>query len=235
MQPGDKRIHEEGGAAHAAHQQEEQFSVVPEDFQAALGDRGEDEAQDAEGRELDDPADDLRDDVGQVAEDLDGPLRSQQLQGEAQDDGPEQDADVVGLRERLDGVHHHVGEEGQEHVGQAAGRAAAALGPLELDRHREQEARHHREHGGAERGHQVQRDDGPEPGPQAALRLGDGRGHQQGDQHRRDGLQRAHEHLPQDPDRRPLRTNQAQNGADDEADHDPEHQRGVGPLLQEGR
>ena len=235
MQPGDEGIHDESGAAHAAHQQEQELSIVPEDLQAALGDGGEHEAQDAKGSELDDPADNLRDHVREVAEDLDSPLRSQQFQGEAQDDGPEQDADVIGLRERLDGVHHHVRQERQEHVGQAAGRAAAGLGSLQRNRDREQETRHHREDCGAQRGDQIQEDDRAEAGAQAALRLGNGRGDKQRHQHRGDSLQGAHEHLPQNPNRLPLRAQEPQHGADHQADHDSQHQRTVGPLLQEGR
>ena len=75
VQPGDEGIDNEGGAAHAAHQQEKEFSVVRENLQAALRNRGIDEAKDAERGELDHPAHDLRDDIGQVADHTDGVLR----------------------------------------------------------------------------------------------------------------------------------------------------------------
>ena len=235
MEPGNEGIDNEGGAAHAAYQQEKELSIIREDFQAAFRDRGIDEAQDAERGELDDPAYDLRHDIGQVADHPDGVLRSQQFQAQADDDGPEQDTDIVRLCQRLHGVHHHVGKERQEHVGKTAGCGAFGFRPLQPDGDREQETGHHGQDGRAERRHQIQRDDSPEPGTQATFRLGDGRCHEQGHQHRGDGFEGAHEHLAQDPDTCPFRAQEPEYGTNHQADDNPQHQRGIGPFLQNRR
>ena len=61
---GPQRIQQQGVDQHAAHQQQEEPSIGGEYFQSALRHGAIDQAQDAEGRKLDNPFDHEGDCVG---------------------------------------------------------------------------------------------------------------------------------------------------------------------------
>ena len=71
---------------------------------------------------MDDPAYDLCHCFGSIIEELFRAVRSHGFHGNAENDGPEKDADVISLQEGADrivnGAHHQV----EEHFPDAAGR-----------------------------------------------------------------------------------------------------------------
>ena len=90
-------IDHKGREEHANHEQAEQAAVGGEYFEAALGHRGEHNTHNAERRKLDNPSNDGADDLGQVADHADGSFACLHLEAQPHNDGPEENADVVGL------------------------------------------------------------------------------------------------------------------------------------------
>lgn len=212
QQKREQRIEDERLGRHAAHQEEQQVAVGGEDVEAVLRDGIEDQTHDAERCKLDDPAYHLRDDLGTVVYGGDGGFAGFQLQGEAHDDRPEQDGDIVGMSQSGHGVLHHAGEQVGEYLGQRPDRLAlCSLAQLQRDG-KEKAARHGADgcHDGAQH---VADDDRAKARAHAAAGLSDAGGYEHRYQDGGDGLQGAYKDLSEHADDLPLREQQAKQHA----------------------
>ena len=161
-------------------------------LEAGGGHGGVHQAHNAEGGAVDDPADGGGQAFGQVRQDLFGGLAGV-AHGQAEDDGPQQDADEVGIGQGGDGVADGVVQQGGQHLADAAGGSGGTVSLGQQQGGGEQEAGDDRAQGGQEGAHQIEYDDGAHVGAAALLTLSQGvdddEEHQQGGQ----GFQSAHE------------------------------------------
>ena len=222
-----QRIDDEHDGQHGADQQEQELAVVDEDGQAVLGDDGEHQAEDAEGGELDDEAHGVGHHVGKVAHEFKGAGLGELLQAHAEDDGPEEDADVVGAGDGVDGVVHHVLAEGGQNFAKAAGRRVGGASQVELDGDGEEEAAGNGRAGREEGAHDVEGSDGLELGAEALPGVGEGVEDEDENQHGGHGLQGADEEGAQDGDAAAARRRQADGRAQAQADEDAQDQADV--------
>ena len=153
----DRGVDHEGHDDHAAHQDEQEHAVFGEDAQTARGHGVVDQAQHAEGGEGNHDADDGLHGVGDVAHDLFGGF-ARGAQGDADQDGPGEDAEEVGLGEGFD----RVGDDAREQVGHDLSDAARGgfvdrVGQGEVQGH--QIAGEHGHDAGEEGAQKVEQDD----------------------------------------------------------------------------
>ena len=218
----DDQCHKE----HGAHQQEQQPAVLGKDGQAVAGHVGVHKAHDAEGCQIDDPADDLGDCIRCVRQEQLGAVRAVLLHGQTEQAGPEQDADVIAVQQGTDGVCHKVGEQGVHHLAQTLGHHLGFCRLSQNDGLREQEAGHHRNGGGQEGGEHIQPDDRAKAPVQPGRALRQRTGHDNEHQHRSNALQGTHEQAAELF--HPARTGhrQCQHRTDHKADDDAQDQAG---------
>ena len=218
----DDQCHKE----HGAHQQEQQPAVLGKDGQAVAGHVGVHKAHDAEGCQIDDPADDLGDCIRCVRQEQLGAVRAVPLHGQTEQAGPEQDADVIAVQQGTDGVCHKVGEQGVHHLAQALGHHLGFCRLGQNDGLRKQEAGRRRNGGGQEGGEHVQPDDRAKAPVQPGRALRQRTGHDNEHQHRGNALQGTHEQAAELF--HPARTGhrQCQHRTDHKADDDAQDQAG---------
>ena len=148
------------------------------------------QAHNAQGRQVDDPAYDLCHCFGGIIEELFRAVRSHGFHGNAENDGPEKDADVISLQEGADrivnGAHHQV----EEHFPNAAGRrGAACIGSgLQGEGGGEKEGKGYADDGSQEGAGHVQGDDGLHAAFLVWLLLGNGIDDKEKYQYRRHAL-----------------------------------------------
>ena len=239
--PDDDRVDDQRDEEHDADEQQDERTVGGEDLEAARGDRGVDEAEDAERSQADDPAHDLRHGLRDVLEHGLGRLLGS-AQRDAEDDGPRQDADVIGVHERVDRVGEDVLHEGDQNGADALGCGGDLLrrvGKRDVDG--EDEARRHGDEGSQERRDDVEDDDGLHG--TCGLGVCQGGGYQEEDENRGDRLQGADEQRAEQADEDAeagvptediggAAREDAQNGTDDHADDDSPDKADVIPFLQ---
>ena len=159
-------------------------------------------AHDAQGRQVDDPAHDLCDRLGRIVEELFRLDTAHRFQGDTENDGPHQDADVVCLQDGgyrvIDGAHDQV----IEYFADAAGSGCIRSGRRRVQGQGcGEEERKGNPHDGSEEGTcHVQSDDRLHIAPLAGLFLGDGVDDEEEHQHRRHALQCLHKEVAEYPD-----------------------------------
>ena len=234
LQEHDQRVDHEGHEQHAAEQHHQQVGIAFQGLDAGLGEGRGDQAEDAQRGEADHHLDDQRDAVGQLGEQVAGGIAGV-AEGDAEADGPGQDADEVGRDQGVDRVVHHAQQQGLEHLGDAARRRHLARMAGQHQARGEGEAGDHRHHRGAEGADQVQQQDRPDMGLLALPVVGDGCHHQDEHQYRRDGLQRGNEDLADEADlERGGREEAGEQQAGDQADDDLAHQAGTRQQMKQG-
>ena len=214
---GEDRVGDEGDEEHAAHEHEKQLAVLGEDFDAVGGNRRVDEAQDTEGGERDNPADDGRHSVGDAREHV-FHLVACTPKGDAQNDGPCENAEVVRAHKRRDRVGDHVGDKRCEDFPDAGGRGLRLGSGGEREVDGEQGAREDGDGAGDEGAHQVQDDD--ELHLPAALRVAQGADYQEEHKDGGDAFQCVHEKRAEHLDDLVPGDDEREDGADDEAHDD---------------
>ena len=93
------------------------MAIGGEHVETTLGYGCEYQSEDTERSKLNDPLNGERDNLREVLYHVDGRLAGFQLQGYTNQDGPKQDTDIVGLRNRQNGIGYHIGQEVREHIG----------------------------------------------------------------------------------------------------------------------
>ncbi len=219
-------VDDKGGKEHAADEDEQQLAVLVEDGKTAGGNCGEHETEDAEGCEIDNEADCLGDCLGGIGQELFRRVGCT-LEHEAEDDCPEQNAEVVGVDDRADGVGNDVvkkaGEDGRKAVGSGIGG-----GLREGDGHGENEACADGDDCRKEGGDEVQDDNCAELLAHLLLGLCKCADDEYEHQQRGDGLQSADEQSAEDADAGcglgGVGDEQGKSHADDHADNDAQHE-----------
>ena len=228
-----QRIEDERVEEHASHQEENQFAVGGENLHAAFGNGGEDQAQDAKGRELDNPGYHFGQHGGKVRDHPDGLPGGQGAKAQSHEDGPEQDADVIGLGDGCQRIGHQVGKEVGKDVCERAG-GASFRDVRELQGDGEELAARGGDGGGTQGAHKIQADDRTEARSQSRPRLGDRCGDKDKDQKGRNGFEGSYEDGPEKGDAGKAGYREAQDGANDQASEDAEDQAGLGPFPGDG-
>ena len=227
---GDERIDHQGHKHHGTHQQQEKLSIAGQRVDSQLGDGVEHQAENAEGGAADDPAHHLRDCVRQLAQ---GPLGAVSgfPQGDAQQNRPGQNTDVIGVYQGVYRIGHQVHQQGVQHLADAAGGGGLALRLRELQSDRKQEAGDYRYAAVNKGAQQIEEND---PGHVGLLSLpvaGEGGHYQKQHQQRGHRLQGAHEQIAQQSDGSSLGNRQPQHDANDQTAQDSEHQTALIPLF----
>ena len=146
--------------------------------------------------------------------------------GEAQNQGPSQNADVVGVGQRADRVGHQVHQQSLQHFDNAAWRRGRHIARFRKNQHgRKSKAGNHCDQGCRKRTDEVQNDNRFDVGLVAFLMLRDGGQHQCEHQNRRDGFQRPDEQAAEQSGRdtrlrREYRQRDTQSQADDDLLHE---------------
>ena len=160
----DQGIDHQRDQKHGSHQNQNQLPVRGKDLQTACRNRVKDQTENAERRTADDPAHDGGDAVGKIRKDR-SRLLSGFFQCQAEDHGPEENADVVAVDQGIHRVCNHTRQEVHEDLGHA-GRRDIALGGIhsvKRDGDGKGKVDEHRNHGRTERTEQIEENNGPEP------------------------------------------------------------------------
>lgn len=223
----DERVDHQGDEQHAADQHHQQVQVVEQGTHAGFGQRGGDQPENPQGREANHQLHDAGHGAGQVGQHLPAG-RGRMAQGEAQADGPGQDADEVAVEQCIDRIVHHVQQQRLEDFADAARWAQLGTVADQGQAGRKGEAGDDGNDRRAEGADQVEHEDRADMGLLPALMVGDRRRDQDEYQHRRHGLERGDEYRAEKTDgRRRLRKEQRQGNAGDQADEDLDHQAGA--------
>ncbi|CAI0773257.1 Uncharacterised protein [Serratia marcescens] len=197
----DQRVEHQRHQQHAAKQHHQQLGVAPQRAEAGFRQRGGHQAEDAERRTADHRAHHQRDRMGHVVDQPLGGLGSV-AQRQPQTDGPGQNADVVGVNQRMERVGHHAHQQALHHLHNAARRGNVRRAGGQRQRGREDKADDHRHQRGGKGAQQVEEQDRANVGLLPLFMVGD-RGHDQNQhQHRRHRFQRADEQGAEQADRR---------------------------------
>ena len=189
----NQRVHYKSHQGHAAHQHQQQLAVFRNHL-AEAGGSGcyRHQTENADGRQADNPSHDGGHGVRQVVKKLVGGGR-RAAQGDAQQNRPHQNADIVRVNQRGERVGHQVHQQRFQHFGNALRRFHFNIGiHHQRERAGEGQAGNHGHQRGAECAQQVQKQNRAHIGFGLAVLLGDGGGHQNKHQKRRDAFQRAH-------------------------------------------
>ena len=223
---GHDGVYDERRDQHAADEDQQQLAVLGEDGKAAGGNRGEYQTEDAEGRKVNNKAHGLGDGLGRVGEELLGRV-GRGFERKAENDCPEQNAEVVagnyGAYRVCNDVVEKSGEDGSEAVGRFIGGSVG-----EGDAHGEDKACHNSDGRGEEGGEEVQHYNGAELLAHLFSRLRQRADDKYEHQQRRNCLQRADKQLAEDADAGcgvgRVGDKQRKRRADDHADNYAQHE-----------
>jgi hypothetical protein len=127
------------------------------------------------GREMDNPADDGRHGAGKIFQPLPCRRVVEPAQGEAQDDGPSEDADIVGVHEGRDRIVYEGQDQIVEYLDNPARRSQFRIRrDLQHQAGREEETHDYADDGSAEGAQEIQFDDGTDAARGTFLFLGHG-------------------------------------------------------------
>ena len=138
MEKYDQRIHHEGYEEEGAEQYAQQLEVAEQCAEAAGADGVGDEAHDAERGEADYPLYDLRNGSGKVSDSFFRAVRGM-MERDADEDGPSENADVVGIDESVYRVVDDADEQVVKYFYDAAGRCDLGISYLQVKHGREEE------------------------------------------------------------------------------------------------
>ncbi len=172
--------------------------------------------------------------MGQVGDHRLGPLAGV-AHGDTKADGPGQNADVVGIQQRLDRVGHHVEQQGLQHLGDPARRGDLGTVGHQMQVGGEQEAGHDGDRSSQEGAQQIEQQDRFHVGLLALL-VADDRCHDQyKDQQRGHRLQGADEQAAEQTCRfGPFRHEHGKENTEDQTDQDLANQAGTVDQSYEG-
>ena len=192
FQEHDQRVHHQRHKQHAAHQHQQQLAVFFNHVAKAGGGGGyRYQAENADGGKADNPAHDGGNGMGKVVKHLQCGAGSA-AQGETEQHRPQQDADVVGIGQRVERIVHQLQQQRLQHFGDALGRGdvdGAAVSQRQCAG--KDKGRRHRHQRSAESAQQVEKQNRPHIGFGAAVVFGDGGGYQNKHQKRCHAFERA--------------------------------------------
>ena len=194
----DQRIDHQRHEHHRTHQHQQQVQVLLQLRKAIRRQqRAQQQAQDAERRKADHETHHLGHGLGCVVEHRPRVLAGM-TERQPQQHAPAQDADVVGLEQRLDRVAHQLHQHIlQHHADTARCHLGGVLDPLQRQARREHEAGGHRHQRRREGTHQIQHQDRADVRLGPVLMLRNGRHHQHQNQDRCHRLQRTDKQVTQ--------------------------------------
>lgn len=195
IQEYDERIHQKSHEEIGGDEDAQQLDVAEESGEAARSDGLGNEAHDAHRCAADDPLHHGGDAFGDVIQKGLCSGRSGAAEGDAHDDGPAENADVVGIEERGNRIVHDAQNEIVQDLHDAARRFDFRIGHLQMQRGREEKGQRDPHEGRAEGAEKIQKDDRLHVGIAAGPLLGHGIHDEEKDQHWSDAFQGAHEEV----------------------------------------
>ena len=188
LRPDNDRVDHQRHEQHAAHEYGQQVGVVLESFQATFGEGGDHQTKNAQWSQTDHALDHTGDGLAEVLDH--GACGSAGVaQGCTQGNGPDQNADVVGVQQCIDRVVESAFDHGGQHLADIAGHACHLRGLSEVDYGREQGAGHHGHAGCGQRTDDIQEDDRLDLGFLTGAVAADGGHDEQEHEHRSSCLQ----------------------------------------------
>ena len=190
-----ERVHHQGYGAVGANKDGQKLHIAKEGGKAFAAYGIGYQSHNAKGRQVDDPAHDFGDCFGGIIKHSFRVVTAHGFHGNAEDDCPEEDADVIGLQEGahriVDGAHDQV----EKHFSNTAGRRCIShfRSGLKGEGGGEEERKGHADNGSQEGACHVQGDDGLHAALLVRLFLGNGVDDKEEDQHRSHAFQGFHE------------------------------------------
>ena len=231
----DQRVDHQRHKQHAADQYREQVQIAQQSAEARRGEGGSHQAENPQRCKADNHAHDQGDAVGQVIEHGAGGIAGM-TDCNAHADGPRQDADKVGIDQRVYRVVDHAQQQALQYLADTAGRGNSDVFSGQYQVGREHHAGDNGHDGGSKCAEQVQHKDRTNMGFLTVLVVGN-RGH---DQHKHQdgcyGFQGADEHLADKGHRKGCGGRKpGQQNTGNQTDHNLGYQAGALELLQQGR
>ncbi len=137
-----QRVDHQRHQQHTADQDDQQLRVAPQCIETGGCQRGGDQTKDPDWRKANHQLHHKGDSVGHIVHQVFRGLVTM-TQREAQTDRPDQDADVVRVHQRGDGVRDHAHQQTAKHFHNPGRRGDITGRAGQVQRGREQEAKHH--------------------------------------------------------------------------------------------
>ena len=191
LRPHNNRVDHQSDKQHTAEQYGQQLHITGKRFKTGFRNGRRHQAENTQRRKTDNPFHNGRNGIGQIGRHLAGRIRTVMAQSRAQYQSPSQNADIVGIGQRVNRVGHQIHQQRFQHFDNAGRRRNGYItGRTQNQRGRECHTGNDCHHSRSKRTENIQNQNRFDVGLIAFLVLRNGGSHQNKYQNRRDSLKR---------------------------------------------